>query len=207
MTPKQAEVFQEKIRKQGLRMYKQSAIMHKMVREFRLGGGWAITEQHHNSFSSWCRWFAPQIKMRPATLQTLGGPNYKDRWVRIQNYRSPKTGQVCMNVAGKPAIALREAVDRAHELGIKEFRRKATERAIVAVAKFYITHATKEEFGQFNVPHNQKTFKTVDKKGNRIRHSRAQKISTDEIVKEYSRSGHLGRIRLRNIYPEQEARA
>jgi hypothetical protein len=206
MTPKQAVHLEERIRKQGLRLYKSSAIMHQMVREFRESGAWAITDQHHRSWSEWCRWFAPQIKMRPATLQTLGNPNYKDRWQRTQDYRSPKTGRViCLNVTGKPAIAMREAVDRAHELGIKEFRRKATERALVAIAKYYIIHATREDCGQHNVPHNQKTFKTVDKRGRKIRTSRAQKVQAGEIFKEYIREGHKNRIRLRSIDPAQEA--
>lgn len=140
MTPKQALSLQNKIAKSGLKLSLAGLGFHKLVRNFRMSGAWAITQEHHASFRAWCTWFAPQIKMAAATLCGYGAPNYKDRYTRIQE-RNIKAGLLNMhslNVSGLPAKWMQKAIDRAHENGITEQRRGGTERAIIHIAKTFL---------------------------------------------------------------------
>jgi len=140
MTPKQAIKMETKLRITGLKLHVAGLGFHKLIREFRLSGAWAITPEHHTSFRAWCRYFGPQIKMASATLSGYGAPNYKDRYARIQE-RAKKAGLLhihSLNVSGLPARWMQRAIDKAHEEGIIEHRRGGTERAIIHIAKTFL---------------------------------------------------------------------
>ena len=47
------------------------------VRNFRTSGAWAITPEHHRTFSKWCMFIAAKTGLSPYTLQAYGCPNFE----------------------------------------------------------------------------------------------------------------------------------
>lgn len=141
MTPNQAVNRENKIKKIGTKITVTGMTFHKLVREFRLSGAWALTPEHHGTFSKWCFWLAPQIKMAPETLRGYGSPNYESRYSRLQN-RALRSGLSiqALNVSGEPAKWLGRAIKVAHANGVTETRRNGTERALIHIAKFFMAH-------------------------------------------------------------------
>lgn len=76
MTVDQAVKAEARVIKLGNRAFLTREKFVKSVQQFRRSGGWAITPQHHSTFSKWCRYAAPKMKIGWSTLQAYGCPNY-----------------------------------------------------------------------------------------------------------------------------------
>lgn len=107
--------------------------LRKAIQIFRKSGGWAITPEHHRTFSKWCMFIAAKVGVSGYTLMSYSSPNYD----RNERKRALEAGDVIM-FTGEAARLLKRCVLIACAANGHPTNRRRTKWAGIKIAQYFL---------------------------------------------------------------------